>query len=284
MPTAAVAVDTAEPRVILAIAGSDPSGGAGVQADLKTFATLKVYGAAAITCLTVQNTTGVFTVNPVDPKVVKEQAARVLGDLPVSHIKLGMLGNRQIVRAVGEVLAGFEGEVVCDPILRSSSGRTLLEEEALADFQLEILARSTALTPNFQEFQALSGIINDDEREIRPAVDRFFQEYPRLTALVLKGGHRRQGDQEVVDTLYLRDGREIKKIESRHPRIKTGNTHGTGCTFASALTAGHQKTASWEKAFHLACTYLDQLLRLSASARMGQGSGPLQHHLYKGNE
>ncbi len=277
-------MDTAEHLVILTIAGSDPSGGAGIQADLKTFATLKVYGAAAITCLTVQNTTGVFAVNPVDPQVVGAQVARVLNDLPVSHIKLGMLGNRDIVQAVGKVLAGFKGEVVCDPILRSSSGKPLLEDKALADFQLEIMARTTALTPNFNEFQILTGISTDDEQEIEAAVRLVFKEYPRLTALVLKGGHRREDAAEIVDTLFLRNAGEINQIESRRPRIKTTNTHGTGCTFASALAAGHQKTGSWEESFHLACNYLDQLLRASAKVKLGQGSGPLMHHLYKDNK
>jgi hydroxymethylpyrimidine/phosphomethylpyrimidine kinase len=283
-PIPAMVVDTADPRVILAIAGSDPSGGAGIQADLKTFATLKVYGAAAITCLTVQNTTGVFAINPVDPQVVREQAAQVLADLPVSHIKLGMLGTREIVRAVGEVLADFKGEVVCDPILRSSSGMTLLEDEALTGFQREILGRATVLTPNFQEFRALTGITTDDEREVNQAVVKLFKDYPKLTAMVLKGGHRREEEAEVVDTLFLRDGGEIKNIESRRPRIKTANTHGTGCTFASALTAGHHKTGNWPDAFRIACTYLDQLLRKSANVRMGEGPGPLLQHLYKENE
>jgi len=274
-------VDTAEPRVILTIAGSDPSGGAGIQADLKTFATLKVYGAAAITCLTVQNTTGVFAVNPVDPMVVREQAAQVLADLPVSHIKLGMMGNREIVRAVGKILAGFKGEVICDPILRSSSGRTLLDDDALTDFKTEILAQATVLTPNFQEFRILTGIEADNEQEIDRAVTRLFREYPTLKVLVLKGGHRREEEDEVADSLYLRDGGEIKLIESRRSRIRTKNTHGTGCTFASALAAGHLKTGNWPEAFELACNYLDQLLRKSADAAIGKGTGPLLHHLYQ---
>ncbi len=272
---------TADSRVILSIAGSDPSGGAGIQADLKTFATLGVYGAAAVTCLTVQNTTGVFSVNPVAPELVKEQAIQVLADLQVSHIKLGMLGNRAIVQAVGEVLAGFTGTVVCDPILRSSSGKTLLEENALADFQDRIVARATALTPNFSEFQALTGSNTEDAGRIDKAARGLMAEYPGLAALVLKGGHRREEAAEVVDTLYLRAAAGIKTIESRRSRLKTVNTHGTGCTFAAALAAGHQRTGDWERSFHLATLYLDLLLRLSASARMGRGSGPLLHHLYR---
>jgi hydroxymethylpyrimidine kinase/phosphomethylpyrimidine kinase len=268
-------------RAILSIAGSDPSGGAGIQADLKTFATLGAYGAAAITCLTVQNTNGVFASHPVAPEIVKEQAAKVLVDLEVSHIKLGMLGNGGIVRATGEVLAGFNGEVICDPILRASSGQTLLEDAALADFKREILARSTALTPNFYEFQLLTGITNEDGEGVRAAITRLYAEYPRLAAIVLKGGHRHEDQPQVVDTLFLREGAEFKTSESRRERLRTRNTHGTGCTFASALAAGHQKTGNWEEAFQLACMYLDRLLRLSAACNIGQGTGPLPHHLYR---
>jgi hydroxymethylpyrimidine kinase/phosphomethylpyrimidine kinase len=268
-------------RAILSIAGSDPSGGAGIQADLKTFATLGVYGAAAVTCLTVQNTTGVFATNPVAPEIVKAQAEKVLADLNVSHIKLGMLGNTGIVRAVGEVLAGFSGEVVCDPILRASSGPALLEDAAMTDFKGGIIARATALTPNFREFQVLTGISAEDDKGISAAITGMFADYPRLAAIVLKGGHRSENEPQVVDTLFFRERVGFRTIESRRERLQTTNTHGTGCTFASALAAGHQKTGSWEEAFQLACTYLDRLLRLSADLKIGQGTGPLLHHLYQ---
>ncbi len=276
----ATANPTPPGRAILSIAGSDPSGGAGIQADLKTFATLGVYGAAAITCLTVQNTIGVFATHPVAPDIVKAQSAMVLDDLAVSHIKLGMLGNQGIVRAVGEVLANFSGEVVCDPILRSSSGQTLLEDTALADFKQKIIARSTALTPNFREFQALTGITSEDNEEILAAIAQMFVDYPRLAAIALKGGHRRENEPQVVDSLFVREGGGIKTSESRRERLQTKNTHGTGCTFASALAAGHQRTGSWDAAFQLACAYLDQLLRLSSTGQIGHGTGPLLHQLY----
>ncbi len=271
-------------RAILSIAGSDPSGGAGIQADLKTFATLGVYGAAAITCVTVQNTTGVFATHPMDPEIVKAQAAKVLADLEVSHIKLGMLGDGGIVRAVGEVLDSFSGEVICDPILRSSSGQILLEDAALVDFKQEIMAHATALTPNFREFQVLAGISGEDSEEILAAIAKMFDTYLRLAAIVLKGGHRREDEPQVVDTLFLRASGGFKTIESRRERLKTTNTHGTGCTFASALAAGHQKSGSWEIAFQQSCDYLDQLLRLSANYRIGHGHGPLIHHLYQKQE
>ena len=271
---------TSPTRAILTIAGSDPSGGAGIQADLKTFTSLGVYGAAAISCLTVQNTTGVIATHPVAPELVKSQAAAVLSDLPVSHIKLGMLGNRGIVRAVGKILADFAGEVVCDPILRASSGQALLSDDALGDFGREIIARSTALTPNFPEFQVLTGISDDGEAEIKAAVEQLFARYPRLTAVVLKGGHRREETPEITDTLFLREGKNFLAVPSCRERLQTRNTHGTGCTFASALAAYHLQTRSWEIAFRRTCDYLDQLLRISASCQIGQGTGPLMHHLY----
>ncbi|NTV14873.1 MAG: bifunctional hydroxymethylpyrimidine kinase/phosphomethylpyrimidine kinase [Desulfobulbaceae bacterium] len=275
---------TAEPhppsvRAILSIAGSDPSGGAGIQADLKTFATLGVYGAAAITCLTVQNTTGVFATHPVAPEIIKAQVAMVLTDLEVSHIKLGMLGNSGIVQAVGEMLADFRGEVICDPILRASSGQTLLEEAALADFKREIIGRSTVLTPNFLEFQTLTGVTSAGNDEIIVAIAKMFAAYPHLTAIILKGGHRYENEPQVADTLFLREGEGFRTIESIRERQQTKNTHGTGCTFAAALAASQQKTGNWEEAFHLTCAYLEQLLRLSTACQIGHGTGPLLHHL-----
>jgi len=268
-------------RAILSIAGSDPSGGAGIQADLKTFATLGVYGAAVVTSLTIQNTRGVAATHPVPPEIVKAQAEAVLADLSVSHIKLGMLGNAGIVRAVGEVLAGFKGEVVCDPILRASSGPALLDETALDDFKREIVAHSTVLTPNFREFQVLTGVTGNDEPDVSAAVARMLADYPRLAAIVLKGGHRCEDGPQVVDTLFLRVEGGWRTIESRRERLRTANTHGTGCTFASALAAGHQQTGSWAEAFRLATGYLDRLLRLSAGCQIGHGTGPLLHHLAK---
>ncbi|HSR35854.1 MAG TPA: hydroxymethylpyrimidine/phosphomethylpyrimidine kinase, partial [Desulfurivibrionaceae bacterium] len=174
----------ATPPVILSIAGSDPSGGAGIQADLKTCATLGVYGAAAITCLTVQNTTGVRSFTLLAPELVREQIRAVLDDLPVSHVKIGMVGSAAIATVIAEALADFHGEVVYDPVLRAGAGQSLLEGEARAALS-QLLARATALTPNLPELVALSGSPCATAQEITVAVVALFQAHPRLAAVVV---------------------------------------------------------------------------------------------------
>ena len=271
-------------RAILSIAGSDPSGGAGIQADLKTFASLEVYGCAAISCLTVQNTQGVYKVIPVDAELVGEQVRKVLEDLEVSHIKLGMLGNSAITRAVGDCLTDFPGKIICDPVLKSSSGKDLLDKTALNDLHSQIISRSAALTPNLNEFQALTSTDTEDREEIAEAAAVLLSRHQKLEALCLKGGHLNEQANTVVDTLFYKDGREIKTEISERKRIATKNTHGTGCTYASALAAYHQKTGDWPKSFRLTATYMDKLLTVSANMKMGHGTGPLHHHLFQNDQ
>jgi hydroxymethylpyrimidine kinase/phosphomethylpyrimidine kinase len=268
-------------RAILTIAGSDPSGGAGIQADLKTYASLGVYGCAAISCLTVQNSRGVFAVQAVAPELVTAQISQVLADLPVSHIKTGMIGTGAVARAIGACLAAFPGTVVCDPVLKASDGRHLLAAADLEIFGEEIMARATVLTPNYQEFQILTGLASDNAAAIAAAAAQLFARYPRLAALVVKGGHRREERSTVIDSLFYRDGREIGTCDTERARIKTRNTHGTGCTYASALAAYHLRTGDWPRAFQLAGDYVAELLGLSASREMGHGIGPLWHHLFR---
>ncbi|MEN8142501.1 MAG: bifunctional hydroxymethylpyrimidine kinase/phosphomethylpyrimidine kinase [Thermodesulfobacteriota bacterium] len=271
-------------RAILSIAGSDPSGGAGIQADLKTFTSLGVYGCAAISCLTVQNTQGVYRVIPIDAELVEEQVRKVLEDLPVSHIKLGMLGNSAIARAVGDCLADFPGKVICDPVLKSSSGKDLLDQAAIEDLHSQVISRSSALTPNLSEFQALTGKNTTDRNELAAAANTLFSRHQKLEALILKGGHLNEQAPRVTDTLFYREGNDIKQEVSERPRVKTNNTHGTGCTYASALAAYHQKFGDWPQAFHLTSTYLDKLLTTSADQQMGHGTGPLHHHRYRNDK
>lgn len=269
-------------QAILAIAGSDPSGGAGIQADLKTYASLGVYGCAAISCLTVQNSTGVYDVQAVEPGLVTEQIRKVLADLPVSHIKTGMIGTGAVARAIGECLADFDGIVVCDPVLKASDGHDLLNDEGLACLGAHLIARATVLTPNYTEFQALTGLDSDSAEALTEAAAGIFGQYQRLQAIIVKGGHRDEALPVVTDSLFLRDGGDIRAIISERARLKTTNTHGTGCTYASALAAYHLKTRDWPQAFQLAGDYVAELLRLSADREMGHGTGPLWHHLFKG--
>jgi len=266
---------------VLTIAGSDPSGGAGIQADLKTYASLGVYGCAAISSLTVQNSNGVYSVQAVKPELVKEQIRMVLADLPISHIKTGMIGTSQVAEAVGECLAEFKGTMICDPVLKASDGHDLFAADGLASLGEHIIANSTALTPNFTEFQALTGIVLNSDKDLSAGAEKLFSQYPRLKAIIVKGGHRNETSPVVIDSLFLRDGLKFRTITAERPRIETTNTHGTGCTYASALAAYHLKTGYWPQAFQQAGDYVAELLKLSCDRKMGQGTGPLWHHLYK---
>lgn len=267
------------PPVIFSIAGSDPSGGAGIQADLKTFALLGVYGAAAVTCLTVQNTLGVRSFTPVAPALVQEQVRAVLDDLPVSHVKIGMVGSAAIAAAIAEALHDFAGEVIYDPVLRAGSGHSLLEGDARTALT-QLLDRVTVLTPNLPELAALSGIPCTTAAEIASAISALFQRHPRLAAVVVTGGHRNEAGSEIIDLLCQRhaDG-TLTTIEHRHPRLISRNLHGTGCTFASALAACHALSGSYEQAFTEASTFVATLIEQSVAVTLGHGAGPLHHHL-----
>jgi len=259
-------------RIVLSIAGSDPSGGAGIQADLKTFTALGVYGAAAITCLTVQNTGGVRAFSAVDPILVRRQIEAVLSDLPVSHVKIGMIGGAAAAKAVAEALADFSGEVVYDPVLAAGDGHALLPAADLAVLKTTVMNRATVLTPNLPELEILSG---------QPeAAASLFTACPRLRALVITGGHRREEEAEIVDLLLLKEGDGLTSHEQRHPRLAGGNFHGTGCTFAAALTACHLKYGSWPEAFRQAVAFTEAAIRAGAELKLGRGPHhPLAHHL-----
>lgn len=271
----------AAPPVVLSIAGSDPSGGAGIQADLKTFATLGVYGAAAVTCLTVQNTLGVRSFTPLDPLLVTEQIRAVLDDLPVSHVKIGMVGSTAIASAIAATLHDFSGEVVYDPVLKAGTGQSLLEGDARAALA-QLLDRATVLTPNLPELAALSGLPCATAAEVSAAATALFRRHPRLAALAVTGGHRDEAGGEVIDLLCLRDADgTLTTVEHRHPRIQSRNLHGTGCTFAAALAACHALTGSYETAFREASAFVATLIKESAGLALGHGTGPLLHHLVR---
>lgn len=273
-------------RVALSIAGSDPSGGAGIQADLKTFTALGVYGAAAITCLTVQNTGGVSAFAPVEPRLVRDQIAAVLNDLPVSHVKIGMIGSAAVAEAVAEALANFSGEVIYDPVLAAGDGHKLLPAADLKVLKSTVLERATVLTPNLPELTALSGQAATEDAEIAVAAAALFAALPRLRAMAITGGHRRPEAAEIVDLLLLKEnageksgeGAGLTRHEHRHPRLAGGNFHGTGCTFAAALAACHLKCGAWPEAFQLAAAFTEAAIKAGAAHRIGRGPHhPLAH-------
>jgi hydroxymethylpyrimidine/phosphomethylpyrimidine kinase len=247
----------------LTIAGSDPSGGAGLQADLKTFLAHQVYGMAVVTALTAQNTLGVQAVQPVGADWVRQQLQPVLDDVPIGAAKIGMLADAAVVAAVAETLAGTAFPVVLDPVLVSSSGHRLLAPDAVQVLIEALLPRVDVITPNLPEAAVLLG-------DVPP--DAWAEEHD--VALLLKGGHA-DGD-PIEDHLYLPDGFHMRVC---HPRVHTRNSHGTGCTLSAALAANLAKGQPIHDAVQSAVAYVADLLDKSADHRLGQGRGPLLHGL-----
>ncbi|MDR9501554.1 MAG: bifunctional hydroxymethylpyrimidine kinase/phosphomethylpyrimidine kinase [Desulfurivibrionaceae bacterium] len=266
-------------KMILTIAGSDPSGGAGIQADLKTITTLGCYGAAAITALTCQNSLGVSHCHALPPQLVVDQVLAVLEDMPPSHIKIGMTASREIIAALAEILKNFSGEIILDPVLRSSTGQTLLQDDSVTALA-PLLARVTALTPNILELSTLSQRAVSTEEEARQAGRILMQRHPNIRALCITGGHLNEEGDAIVDLLLEKKSTAPAIVESvaRHPRRQTTNSHGTGCTFASAFAAYHSRTGSYQEAFAAAVFYVDTLLEASRKEKIGQGQGPLLHY------
>lgn len=263
----------------LSIAGSDPSGGAGIQADLKIFSRLGVYAGAAITSLTAQNTTGVASVLPVDAEFVGRQISLVLEDMPVSHIKIGMVCTAAIAIRIGLELKKFSGEIICDPVLVSSSGYPLFELDHLDVFKRELCARATVLTPNLGELALLSGRDLSGVKEEIAAGREIIGQFPQMRALIIKGGHR-AGEEVLTDHVLVRTpAATIEHVSVGHPRLASTNTHGTGCTFASAFTAFHLLSGDYVTSFRKTVALMDALIRKSAPFCLGRGNGPLLHHL-----
>ncbi len=261
---------------VLTIGGSDPSGGAGIQADLKTLTMLGVYGAAAISCVTVQNSRGVTAIQALEPDLVSAQIRAVLEDYHVHQVKIGMVGSAPIARAIGESLAGFEGEIIYDPVLRASTGQPLFEKTALEALIQDLIVRSTVLTPNLEELALLTGC--SPGADIRLAATRLLERSGRLRAVVVKGGHGRAS--RLTDTMFLKKRRTIESVTVSHRRLETRNTHGTGCTFASGLAAYLCQGCDLKEAFHKTVAWLQRLLELSHSRDIitnPAGHGPMFH-------
>ncbi|WP_456387537.1 bifunctional hydroxymethylpyrimidine kinase/phosphomethylpyrimidine kinase [Desulfolithobacter sp.] len=263
-------------RTVLAIGGSDPTGGAGIQADIKTLTMLGVYAAAAITCVTVQNSHGVAAIQTLDPELVAAQIRAVLDDHHVYQVKIGMVGSAPIARAIGESLDGFEGDIVYDPVLNSTTGQDLMEKSGLDLLKKELLRRTTVLTPNLPELARLTG--TDGSLDVRQAATDLLDGSDSLQAVIVKGGH--YPGQQIEDSFFCRKNEKIHRISITHHKIKTANTHGTGCTFASALAAYLCLGCSREQAFRKTVALLQHLLDRSADKRIirhQDGCGPMLH-------
>ena len=262
------------PACVLAVAGSDSSAGAGIQADLKTCAALGGYAATAITAVTAQNTRGVDALELVSPTLVKAQMLSVLEDLPVGAIKVGMLGSDVIIDAVAEVLCRYPTiPVVLDPVLVSSSGRALLNPQGVERLLQELMPRVTLVTPNLPELELLSGSSAIEEAPL-PAMQFLLDAGAK--AVLLKGGHRQGGSCQ--DLLVLADG---KQCQFEHPRLSVVNNHGTGCTLSSAIATFIAQGYGLPEAVSRAKEYLTQSLATADRYRLGQGHGPLNHFGWK---
>lgn len=255
----------------LTIAGSDSGGGAGIQADLKTFAARGVFGMSVLTALTAQNTLGVQGVHEVPPDFIALQIDAVVSDLGVDAVKTGMLSSAAIIETVAvKVREHHLAPLVVDPVMIAKSGAPLLRDEARDALIQQLLPLATVVTPNLHEARVLSGIditTLDDMRRAAQAIHRLGARY-----VVVKGGHLPQ-TREAIDVLY--DGVTFQELCA--PRIETKNTHGTGCTFASAIAAELAKGHSVVEAVRIAKAYLTAILQASAHLTLGHGHGPMNH-------
>lgn len=255
-------------RVALTIAGSDSGGGAGIQADIKTFQAFGVFGTSAVTAITAQDTVSVRAVHPLDPELVRAQVDAVMDDLKPSAVKSGMLATAPIAAVVGELLVSH-GDLpyVLDPVLVSSTGDRLLDPEAVSVISAELVPRATLVTPNLPEASILTALAVEDEQDQRDAARELVGR--GASAALVTGGHG--GGDEVVDVLW--DG--AKERIWRRPRLPGRNTHGTGCTVSAAITAQLARGLDLRVAVDRALAFVWEAIRTAPG--LGKGHGPLNH-------
>lgn len=250
--------------VALTIAGSDPSGGAGIQADLKTFHQHRVYGEAVITLLTVQNTRGVTRVESIDPSLVADQIAAVLSDIPPQAAKTGALGNAGVVEAVASSIGAIA--LVVDPVMISKHGAALIDDDAVAALKNLLLPRALLVTPNLHEAAALAGIEVETKEQMIEAGLRLLDFGP--VAALIKGGHL---EGRAADVLVTRES----IVWCDGERVTTPHTHGTGCTYSAAITARLAQGEALVDAVRGAKAFIAEAIRTNPG--LGHGQGPVNH-------
>jgi hydroxymethylpyrimidine/phosphomethylpyrimidine kinase len=273
VPPALSTQHSALPRA-LTIAGSDSGGGAGIQADLKTFSAFGVYGMSVLTAITAQNTVGVQGVEALTPAFITAQFESVVSDIGVDALKTGMLGSADVVTAVATMIANAGlTNLVVDPVMVAKSGDHLLAADAVDALRIRLLPLALVITPNVPEAETLVGGRIRTPEEMREAARRLHALGPRW--VVVKGGH--MGGETVTDLLF--DGRSFQSLDT--PRIDTPHTHGTGCTFSAAMAACLAKGQSVPDAFASAKRYTHAAI--AAAPGLGHGHGPLNHLVQTGN-
>lgn len=259
--------------VVLSIAGSDSSGGAGIQADLKTFSALGVYGATAITAITAQNTKGVNSQLAISPEMVYNQIVAVVEDIAPSAIKIGMLANKEVATVVADALSRYNIPTILDPVMVSSSGHRLLSPDAQEVVKERLLPLSTLVTPNIPEMEALTAMSLTTAEEKLSAAQYLLS--LGAQAVLLKGGHE-EGDTK-CDTLYELDGSNITQLHLSTPTVATKNIHGTGCTLSSAIAAFMARGLALREAVQEAKNYITEAILSGADIAIGNGFGPVNH-------
>lgn len=259
--------------VVLSIAGSDSSGGAGIQADLKTLSALGVYGATAITAITAQNTRGVYAQHAIPPQLVYDQIVAVMEDVSPAVIKVGMLANADVVDAVAEAIMRYDVPVILDPVMVSSSGHRLLSVEAEEVVKQRLMPMATLITPNIPEMQTLTSMPLSSDDEKREAAKRLMALGAR--AILLKGGHEEGATKS--DILYQHSAEDITATPFTLPTIATRNIHGTGCTLSSAIAAYMARGYALTEAVAAAKRYVYEAIMAGADISIGGGHGPVNH-------
>ena len=253
--------------VALTIAGSDPSGGAGIQADLKTFHQRGVYGSAVLTLITVQNTQKVAAVEVLSPSLVNAQIDAVLEDIPPAAAKTGALGNHEIVALIAEKAVNFRFPLIVDPVMISKHGQPLMTEQARTAMAKLLLPRAFLITPNLHEAGELAGMPVHDLDSMKTAAERIAA--LGAQAVLIKGGHL---EGEAIDLLF--SGGEVSLY--RASRIPTRHTHGTGCTYSACITAELAKGNALTDAVNIAKQFITRAIETAPG--LGKGSGPVNHH------
>ncbi len=257
--------------IALSIAGSDSSGGAGIQADLKAISALGVYGATVITAITAQNTKGVSAIQGILPEIIEAQGEAVLNDLNVDAIKIGMLHSIPVIESVGRLLSAYPNiPVVVDPVMVATSGDRLLEDGSLDAYRNLIFPHTTILTPNLEEAALLADMKIDSIDDMLAAGKIILKQ--GCKAVIIKGGHL---SSEVKTDILIREGNEPVFLNADN--IKTENTHGTGCSLSASIAACIAKGADLETACQEAKEYLHNALKAGADFKIGHGHGPVNH-------
>lgn len=254
-------------RTALSIAGSDSSGGAGIQADIKTMTMNGVYAMSVITALTAQNTTGVSAILEATPQFLQQQIDAVFEDIPPDAVKIGMVSSADLIRTIAERLTAYKAaNIVVDPVMVATSGARLIHEEAIAALKSELFPIATLLTPNIPEAEALSGLAIHDEEDMVLCAKQISETYH--CAVLCKGGHNLN---DANDLLYT--GGEYAWFHGK--RIDNPNTHGTGCTLSSAIAANLAKGFDLKTSVHRAKDYISGAL--ADRLNLGKGPGPMNH-------